>query len=208
MPQNYNRNVFINCPFDETYMPLFDAALFSVYECGFQPRCALEIDDSGQTRIQKISDIIKECRIGIHDISKTELDTVNNLPRFNMPLELGLFLGAMKFGSKLQKSKITIIFDKEQYRYQKFISDISGQDIKEHRLDVIVFIKLIRNALNAQKINPPIVGADSIIKNYQSFQAMLPMIREQLSLTTQDITYTDKIQMIEKWLIISQNNAN
>jgi len=32
-----------------------------------------------------------------HDISRTELNE-HSLPRFNMPLELGLFLGASRFG--------------------------------------------------------------------------------------------------------------
>ncbi|HDD9386145.1 TPA: hypothetical protein PBQ45_005000 [Escherichia coli] len=102
----YDTNVFINCPFDNSYDPFFDAALFAIYRCNFKPRCALEINDAGDQRIDKINNIIKECKIGIHDISRTELDDHSNLPRFNMPLELGLFLGAKKFSSaKKQKSK-------------------------------------------------------------------------------------------------------
>ncbi|WP_233358346.1 hypothetical protein, partial [Vibrio cholerae] len=80
----------------------------------------------------KINDIIFDCKYGFHDISKTELDLHNNLPRFNMPLELGLFLGCKRFASGRSKEKICIIFDKEKFRYQQFISDISGQDIKSH----------------------------------------------------------------------------
>ena len=49
-----------------------------------------------------------------------------------MPLELGLFLGAKRFGRGEQKSKTCLILDVERYRYQKFISDISGQDIAAH----------------------------------------------------------------------------
>jgi hypothetical protein len=130
MPSDYDYNVFINCPFDDHYSHLFDAILFAIYECGFRPRCALEVDNAGDIRMEKICKIISECRFGIHDISRTELDPTNNLPRFNMPLELGLFLGAKKFGSKQQKDKIIIIFDKEQYRYQKYLSDIAGQELK------------------------------------------------------------------------------
>jgi hypothetical protein len=32
-----------------------------------------------------------------------QLDAANRLPRFNMPLELGLFLGAQEYGSGAQK---------------------------------------------------------------------------------------------------------
>jgi hypothetical protein len=38
--------VFINCPFDRDYLPLFHALVFTVARCGFTPRCALEVVDS------------------------------------------------------------------------------------------------------------------------------------------------------------------
>lgn len=60
----------------------------------------MELDDGGQTRIDKLYGLIGECRYGIHDLSRTELDDVNQLPRFNMPLELGLFLGAKRYGGQ------------------------------------------------------------------------------------------------------------
>jgi len=42
----YNKGVFINCPFDAQYKPLFDGIVFAVLDCGLWPRCALEIDDA------------------------------------------------------------------------------------------------------------------------------------------------------------------
>ena len=88
-------NVFVNCPFDDGYKAQFRATVFTIMRCGCVPRCALEIVDSAQTRISKIQSIIAECRLGVHDISRTELNQ-NGLPRFNMPFELGLFLGAKR----------------------------------------------------------------------------------------------------------------
>jgi hypothetical protein len=55
--------------------------------------CALEDDDAGEFRLSKIERIIEECKFGIHDLSAVALDVATGLPRFNMPLELGLFLG-------------------------------------------------------------------------------------------------------------------
>ncbi|MBF4366283.1 hypothetical protein, partial [Vibrio anguillarum] len=106
MSDDYEKSVFINCPFEPQYEPIFDAILFTIYKCGYKPRCALEHDDAGQSRIDKINDIIFDCKYGFHDISKTELDLHNNLPRFNMPLELGLFLGCKRFASGRSKEKI------------------------------------------------------------------------------------------------------
>ena len=105
---HYNDNVFINCPFDLVYKPLRDAMVFAIYDCGFIARCALEEDDSSEVRIDTIYNIIANCRYGIHDISRTE-DKSSKLPRFNMPLELGIFLGAKKFGIEEQKRKKCLI---------------------------------------------------------------------------------------------------
>lgn len=93
-------DVFINCPFDVEYAPSFHALIFTIFACGFRPRSARELDDGGQTRIDKLYDLIECCRYGIHDLSRTELDDANALPRFNMPLELGIFLGAKRYGDQ------------------------------------------------------------------------------------------------------------
>jgi len=118
----YSRSVFINCPFDEDYRQTFNAIIFTILNCGYVPRCAMEIEDAGETRISKICNIISECKFGIHDISRTELDQDSQLPRFNMPLELGMYFGAKRYGDKKQKQKTCLILDREQYRYQIFIT--------------------------------------------------------------------------------------
>jgi len=119
-----------------------------LYFCGFRPRCAKELDDGAESRIDKIYRLIGQCRYGIHDISRTDMDAVNNLPRFNMPLELGMFLGAKRFGSKDNKQKRCLILDIEQYRYQRFISDLAGADIQAHGNDVSVLAATVRNWLS------------------------------------------------------------
>ena len=51
------------------------------------PRSTLEHDDASQVRIEKIYRLIGSSAFGIHDVSRTEPDAENQLPRFNMPLE-------------------------------------------------------------------------------------------------------------------------
>ena len=82
-------DVFINCPFDAEYKPIFYAIVFTIVRAGYRARCALETDDAAENRLGKIIKIISECRYGIHDISRTETNGDPPLPRFNMPLELG-----------------------------------------------------------------------------------------------------------------------
>jgi len=145
--------VFVNCPFDDAYRPLFEAIVFAVHDCGYVVRSSLEVTDASQVRIDKIASIIGSCRLGIHDISRTELDVETQLPRFNMPLELGLFLGAKRFGSGKHRSKTCLILDIERYRYQKFISDIAGQDIAVHGGNADDAIKAVRKGSG-----PPLLG--------------------------------------------------
>lgn len=129
---SYEESIFLNCPFDPEYRPIFQALVFVVHECGDFARCALEVEDSGQVCIQKIEQIIAECRFGVHDISRTKPDPETQLPRFNMPLELGLFLGAKRYGDTHQQTKSCKILDTERFRFQKFCSDIAGQDISAY----------------------------------------------------------------------------
>lgn len=151
-------HVFINCPFDTGYQPIFSAIVFAVYDLGFVARCSLEDDDAGEVRLTKIQRIIEECRYGINDLSTVTLDTVTGLPRFNMPLELGLFLGCKRFGAKNQGNKRTLILDSEQYRYRQFISDISGQDIRAHGGDPERAIRAVRDWLQATSKRQGLAG--------------------------------------------------
>lgn len=98
----YDNAVFINCPFDNEYTPLFQAIVFCVYRCGFVPVSALGEDNALDNRLQKIERCIAACRYGIHDLSRAEINSAR-LPRFNMPFELGLFFGAKQFGNKKQE---------------------------------------------------------------------------------------------------------
>jgi hypothetical protein len=200
--QKYNENVFINCPFDPTYKPLFNAIVFAVYDCGFVARCALEEDDGSQIRVQKIYEIISKCRLAIHDLSRVELDTGTKLPRFNMPLELGVFLGAKYFGSILQKRKVCLILDSEKYRYQRFLSDIAGQDIQAHENDPQGVIRVIRNWLRSYS-QTSIPSGSIIWGRYQVFQTELPLLCEESKLDIKELIFNDYALLVSKWLKVN-----
>lgn len=193
-------DVFINCPFDSAYGPTFRALIFAIYACGFRPRSAMELDDGGQTRIDKLYGLIGECRYGIHDLSRTELDVANQLPRFNMPLELGIFLGAKRFGGKAQSAKRLLILDVERYRYQRFISDLAGMDIHGHDGDATVALRKTRDWLaNVSRRQLP--SADRVARLFQSFMADLPALAADLEFDHENIPYVDFERMIVGWLL-------
>lgn len=198
---HYTDNVFINCPFDVAYKPLFDAMVFTVHDCGFIARCALEEEDASQVRIDKIYTIIADCRYGIHDISRTELDENSGFPRFNMPLEFGVFLGAKKFGIAEQKRKKCLVLDKELYRYQQFISDIAGQDIQAHNNEAETLVRGVRNWLRTASGRRTIPGGNIIWERYQTFLRDLPQTVEECQLDVEDLIFNDYIFVIGKWLV-------
>ena len=165
---------------------------------GYVARCALEADDSGDVRIDKILVIIDQCKLGIHDISRTELNE-HNLPRFNMPLELGLFLGARRFGQGKTK-KITLIVDCEPHRYQIFCSDISGQDIRVHKKDPVEAIRVVRDWLRANRPDVKIPGGTIIAKRYKEFTEELPELKEEMQLGEDKLTFADYVSVLIGWL--------
>lgn len=175
--------------------------MFTVHQCGFWARCALEAEDSGEERIRKIKRIIRESRFGIHDISRVELDAANHLPRFNMPLELGLFLGAQEYGSGVQGRKQSLVLDEERYRYQKFCSDIAGQDIRAHGGDPVRLIAAVRamlsTALNGRARLP---GPACIHDRFAQFDADLPAISRRVHVDVPELEFVELRLLTEQWL--------
>ncbi len=197
-------HVFINCPFDDGYQPIFNALVFTVYELGFVARCARETDDSGEVRLAKIERIIEQCRFGIHDISEVRLDILNNLPRFNMPLELGLFFGCKRFGGKVQSQKLSLVLDVEPYRYQKFISDIAGHDIRSHGGQSEQAIIAVRNWLAAASKRKRVPGGLAVAGRYRRFTKDLPQLCKTARLEPEAMTFSDLSNVIVDWLKTSR----
>ncbi|MBM4256814.1 MAG: hypothetical protein FJ147_13080 [Deltaproteobacteria bacterium] len=196
----YDDCVFINCPFDEEYKPLFEATIFCVQDAGFVSHCALEFSDSSQNRLSKILDLIAACKYGIHDISRVSLDIGTSLPRFNMPLELGVFLGCKAFGNRLQRTKCCLVLDSEPYRYRGSISDIAGQDIEVHRNEVNELIRRIRGWLTTASKRTTIPGGETIAKRFDQFCSELPAICNALHKRVEELTFLEYKDLVAAWL--------
>lgn len=201
MRSEYELSVFINCPFDRAYRRLLYAIVFTVHDCGYIARSALELADTGQVRITKILRIISECQIGIHDISRTELDSKTKLPRFNMPLELGMFLGAKEYGVAKQRRKLCLVLDRSPHRYQKFCSDIAGQDISTHGRNVERAIRAVRDFLRSAAPSRVIIpGAAKIHERYLRFSAAVPGLCHALGQPRENLTFRDYTGFVSTWL--------
>jgi hypothetical protein len=199
---DYNDSIFINCPFDAAYSLLLRATIFAVYRCGFYPRCALEEDNALDNRLSKIERLIAQCRYGIHDVSRTELSP-SQLPRFNMPFELGPFFGARRFGNKGQRQKHALVMERTKFSYQQSISDLNGIDTKAHNNDPEQLIRCVRTWLRATSRRISIPGEKIIIREFSQFESRLPAIAARLSLDPADIPFNDLCVIIEE--VVSSN---
>jgi hypothetical protein len=195
----FAKSVFINCPFDVAYQSIFAATVFAVHRAGFFARSALESLDSSRTRLHTIVQLIAACRYGVHDLSRTELDERHGLPRFNMPFELGVFLGCQQYGNARQRTKSLLVLDTEQHRYQQFLSDIAGQDILAHGNDPKLAIRRIRDRLRTTSGHQGIVGGEQMWRDFIQFQADLPRICLELRLQPQELTFVDYRDVITLW---------
>lgn len=193
-------DVFINCPFDPSYKSIFDAIVFAIYDLGFRARCALEVDDASVYRLEKIFDLIECSRYGIHDISSVAIDATTGFPRFNMPMELGLFLGCKRFGETTQQKKGCLILDIEKYRYRNFLSDIAGQDIHAHGGEPEKAIAEVRDWLSSASKRNGLPGGQAIVDRYVKFRAELPDLCGKLKRHEDSLTFSDLSEMISLWL--------
>jgi len=200
----YDRQVFLNCPFDDDYYPLLRAAVFTIHACGFTARIALENTGSERTRLDRLVLMIGQCGLGIHDLSRVHLTSPADLPRFNMPFECGIFYGARRFGAQVQRRKRFLLLDQEPFQYQKTLSDAAGLDPRAHSNDPEKMIVCIRDFL-AEGLDRKPIGPTRISSLYRALQLALPTITAKAELTLDDIeplsAFNDWYLLATRWLL-------
>lgn len=196
-----SKSVFINCPFDDGFKPIFRAMVFTIIASGYHPRCALDATDGAEIRIGKIAAMIGECDWGIHDLSRIEFEA-DGVPRFNMPMELGLHLGARILGQGRHRRKRALILDAERHRYDRALSDISGQDIESHDNEPDQAIRCVRNWLSEhrRRNEPPLPGAAAMQADYRVFQAEVGALLAPRRLDPDDLTHSDFLFAVRDWI--------
>jgi hypothetical protein len=117
-----------------------------------------------------------------------------------MPLELGIFLGCSHFGTGEHKAKVCLIMDQDEFRYRKFISDISGQDIVAHKKSTEKVIHEIRGWLKTESRRSNIPGGDKIYERYADFRKKLPLFCKERHIKLNEFTFIDFSHAIISWL--------
>jgi hypothetical protein len=200
---DFELNVFVNCPFDDDYRQMLITAVFTVKFLGYKPRLSIERADSAESRIEKIVGLINESKFGIHDLSRIVSTGSEEHFRMNMPFELGIDYGCQKLKGGIWASKQILILEKERYRYQKALSDLSGSDIKSHDDDPIKLIKAVRDwfvTVESLRVD----GTKRIWNSFNDFQAYLydEVVEKSGHDSVDDVQITEVIQYISDWLAI------
>lgn len=201
--ENFNKNIFVNCPFDKDFMLLLKPLLFTIIYCGFNPRIALERLDSGEVRLMKIKELIDSSKYSVHDLSRIKSKGKDEYFRLNMPFEIGLDLGCRLYHPEpIYRQKRALILETEQYSYQKALSDLSNSDVKCHKGEPEEVVFEIRSWFS-ELIDDEMPGGSIIWDDYNVFLTDLFDTMKQNGLKQKDIdrmTVSELINRMKTWI--------
>jgi hypothetical protein len=162
--------VFLNIPYDRAFEALYLAFIGGVRAFQLTPRAKLEIP-GGERRLDRILDLVCQCRYSFHDLSRVELNVKQPAtPRFNMPFELGLAVAWQKFR---EPTHIWCVFETRNWRASKSLSDLSGTDVYVHDGTPTGVFRELRNALVLADHQPTVAQMAAI---YRGLRRGLPAI--------------------------------
>lgn len=211
MSDNFNSNVFINCPLDDEYLGLLRPLIFTVYILGFSPRLSVDKSDSGEARLEKIKSLIATSKYSIHDLSRNKSMKKGEYSRMNMPFEIGLDLGCRVFNKNSKyRSKKTLILESEKYGYQKCISDLAGIDPKCHNSNPQDLVYQVRTWFSEQG-HVGLPSASSIWDDYNIFLSDLYEIKIRQGFSKNEIDNLpifELILSIDAWISSQKKRVN
>jgi hypothetical protein len=142
-----SESVFLNVPFDRGYESLFVTLVGTLIFLGQKPRCVLEVRETGDGRLRRIFDLIRESAMSIHDLSR-----VGTPVRFNMPFELGLACSLRLLPGYTHE---VIVLDSKDWRLDRTLSDYKGRDPLIHNNRCDELITCLLDVVTAPQIPDP-----------------------------------------------------
>jgi hypothetical protein len=176
----YEKSVFINCPFDPQFQNLLLAIVFAVTANGFVPRSARETEGNAEPRFLRILQAMSRSKYSIHDLSRFTGEGIDNVARFNMPLELGIACALRFVRERSARSHNWLVLVPEGFAYQKFVSDLSGFDPGRHSQTVESVIREVSSWLKLQEdVTEPVPSALRIYQAFATFQTQVAGLRSE-----------------------------
>lgn len=160
-------SVFLNIPYDRKFEDLYLAYIVGLTQLGLRVNAAVGVPNQG--RLETIIGLIEESNFSIHDLSRIELS--KGIPRFNMPLELGLAL----YRSRVTKGRHRVyVFESKPYRAQQSTSDINVIDPKIHNGTAKGVMAGLRNIFRQPG---DVTTVPEMLISYRAVRKRLPQLR-------------------------------
>lgn len=151
--------VFLNMPFDKEYSPLFLALIAGLAGLGLTPRCVLEVSSGGRSRLERIFGLISSCSASIHDLSRVTLSGAFEVPRFNMPFELGI-----GYALSQMTPHSFFVLEARAFRLQVSLSDLNGHDPHIHDETATGVLRCVLDCLGTPSDAPPLSALEAMTR--------------------------------------------
>lgn len=192
-----DKSIFINCPFDDEYLPLLRVLLFVSRFYGLDVKIASTELDSKSNRLPRIKSLMGESKYSIHDLSRFRSDKAGEYYRMNMPFELGLDYG---IGGD---DKIFLIFESEPHKLKIALSDINGWDIRSHQDKpekiVLEFRKWIVGCGNISD-DLKKLSSEEVWNRYNYFYGSFSDHMKKHKMTDEEISVSEYLNFIDSYL--------
>jgi hypothetical protein len=160
-------SVFLNIPYDDAFENLYLAYIVGLTQLGLAINAALAVPNQG--RLATIIELMDKSDFSIHDLSRVEVS--RGVPRFNMPVELGLAL----YRSHITNGQHGVfIFERKQYRAQRSTSDVNGIDPQIHNGTVRGLMSGLRNILRQPR---DVATVPEMLASYRAVKQRIPEMR-------------------------------
>jgi hypothetical protein len=160
-------SVFLNIPYDKEFEDLYVAYIVGLTQLGLRVNATLAVPNQG--RLETIIELIAKSDSSIHDLSRTELS--KGIPRFNMPVELGLAL----YRSHATRGRHRVyVFESKSYRAQQSTSDINGIDLQIHHGTAKGVMAGLRNIFRQPG---DVTTVPEMLTSYRAVRRKLPDLR-------------------------------
>ncbi len=179
-PRDEQEAVFINCPFDADFAPLFEALVFAIVACKFEPRSALESANVSEPRMERITRAIFTSRYSIHDLSRCRGEGEERLARFNMPLELGIAMACRYLTRGAPHEHDWLLLVPEGHVYVKVVSDLAGFDPLKHDGSERTVVQSVMLWLTMRRgVSPSLPTPKSVLDALPKFRAELAQLKAE-----------------------------
>jgi hypothetical protein len=166
--------VFLNIPYDAKFERLYLAYIVGLIELGLKPRATLAIP-GGTARLDRIIELIQSSAYSVHDLSRVQMDrTPPPTPRFNMPFELGL---AVSWAKRNPQGHTWFVFESENRRAQKSISDLNGTDLNIHDGTIEGVMRELCNAFVRTSHHPDV---PDMMATYRGLRRFVPEVKRRV----------------------------